>query len=260
MELPPILNSMYVWAIALLLFSAGLAAKTLGIIPTNLIIAIAICAVLDISLKKFYLKREEIRFPYSAVISGIIIGSIAPFVAPPVVIVVASIIAICSKIFIRHKGNHIFNPAVIGLLVALGIFSLQDEWWGAIGYKAFGVVLPVTLLLILANYKAAKLKIAIPYLAAIALLFYFSGLVKIVPFSAVGLLAFANVLPFYFAFIMLSEPKTSPYDANQQVVFGIGAAILVFAMNFAHVKYAFLIALLISNLIYFGYRNRSYLS
>src|SRR3990167_7169267 len=139
MELRQYWNNMYVWAIALLLLVAGLASKTLGILPTNLFAAIIVCAGLDVLLKKFYLKRSEIKFPYSAVVTGIIIGSIISFNAPLLVILLASVVAILSKFFIRLKGMHIFNPATLGLLVALAIFSLADEWWAAIGFNAFGV-------------------------------------------------------------------------------------------------------------------------
>ena len=257
MEFKTLFNSMYVWAILLLLLTAGLASRTLGILPTNLFVAIIVCAGLDILLKKFYLKRTEIKFPFSAVVTGIIIGSIISFNAPITVILLASIVAILSKFFIRLKGMHIFNPATLGLLVALAIFSLADEWWAAIGFNAFGVALPVTLILILACYKSAKLKIALPFLAVVALLYHFSGLVPISSFTAAGLLTFIGVLPFYFAFIMLSEPKTSPYSSNQQIVFGVLLAGLLFAAEFSHVKYAFLITLLMANFAYFAYRTYS---
>ncbi len=255
MDLRQYWGNMYVWAIDLLLLVAILASYTLQILPTNLIAAIIVCAGLDVLLKKFYLKRPEIKFPFSAIVTGIIIGSIISFNASLVVILLASVVAILSKFFIRLKGMHIFNPAVTGLLVALAVFSLADEWWAAIGFNAFGIVLPVTFLLIFANHKAAKLKVALPFLAVIAVLYYFTGFVPISSFTVTGLLAFVNILPFYFAFIMLTEPKTSPYGTNQQIIFGVSLAVLLVAAEFGRVPYSFFVTLLIGNLGYSIYRN-----
>ena len=74
------------------------------------------------------------------------------------------------------------------------------------------------------------------------------------PITAVGLLNFFTSLPFYFAFIMLSEPKTSPNAPKEQVAFGVAVAILIFVLD-AHIKYSFLVALLAGNLAYAAYRN-----
>ena len=253
--LPEYFKSMYVAAIALLLLLAAVASYKLRTFPGSLLIAILACSVLDLLIARFFLKRKGPRFPYSGFISGTIIGSIAPMNAPAAAILVAAAIAIASKYVIRLKGRHIFNPATLGLLVSLWLFGLGDVWWAAASIVwVAGFAVPLTLLLIVANYQAGKLRASIPFLVATAILYAATQFIS-VPFTAAGLLTFFSSLPFYFAFIMLSEPKTSPNAPREQLIFGISVAVLVFALEYVHVKYAFFIALLAGNLAYSAYRT-----
>ena len=247
-------KSMYFWAITLLLFCAIVSSYAIHTFPTNLLVAIAACSLLDVAVKLLFLKKEP-RFPASAFISGIIIGSIAPSNASVAAIFVAAAVAIASKYLIRLKGRHIFNPATLGLLVSLSLFKLGDEWWAASALFSFaGFAVPVTLLLVIANYKADKLKVSIPFLAVTAGLYAATQLFKN-PLTAAGLFSLFTSLPFYFAFIMLSEPKTSPHTAKEQVLFGVSVAIAYFLLDFNRVRFPFFIALLAGNLVYALHRS-----
>ncbi len=251
------LKSMYVVTVVLLLLLAAVASYKQGTFPGSLLIAIFACCILDLLAARLFLKRKGFRFPSSGFISGAIIGSIAPMNAPAAAILVASAIAIASKYAIRLNGRHIFNPATLGLLVSLWLFRLGDVWWAASSIVwVAGFAVPLTLLLIVANYQAGKLRVSIPFLAATAILYAATQFVT-VPFTAAGLFIFFSSLPFYFAFIMLSEPKTSPNAPREQLIFGVSVAVLVFALEHAHVKYAFFIALLAGNLAYAAYRSYS---
>ncbi|MBI3037356.1 RnfABCDGE type electron transport complex subunit D [Candidatus Woesearchaeota archaeon] len=252
--LPEYFKSMYAVTGALLLLLAAVASYNLKVFPTGILIAIAACSLLDVVVKVAFLKKP-VTFPSSAVISGTIIGSIAPMNAPAAAILVAAAIAIASKYAIRLKGHHIFNPATLGLLVSLFVFGLGDVWWAAeAGIRISDFFLPLTLFLIIANYTAGKLMAAIPFLLATSALYAITQFVA-VPFTASGLLSFFTSMPFYFAFIMLSEPKTSPYPPGQQVVFGIAVAVVYFLLDFSHVRFPFFIALLLGNLAYSVHRN-----
>ena len=251
------LKSMYIVTVVLLLLLAAVASYKLRTFPGSLLIAILACSVLDLLIARFFLKRKGSKFPYSGFISGTIIGSIAPMNAPATAILVAAAIAIASKYVIRLKGRHIFNPATLGLLVSLWLFGLGDVWWAAASIVwVAGFAVPLTLLLIVANYQAGKLRASIPFLVATVILYAATQFIS-VPFTATatGLLTFFSSLPFYFAFIMLSEPKTSPNAPREQLIFGISVAVLVFALEYVHVKYPFFIALLAANLAYSLYRS-----
>lgn len=248
------LRSMYFWAVTLLLLCAAVSSYALRVFPANLLAAIAACLLLDETIKGLLLKKG-FKFSASAAITGIIIGSVAPLNAPVAAILAASAVAIISKYVIRIKGMHIFNPATLGLLVSLFAFRLGDMWWAAAaGISVLGFAVPLTLTLIVANYKADKLKVAILFLLATALLYAATGFVR-VPFTASGILTFAGTMPYYFAFIMLSEPKTSPYEPGQQVIFGMAVAVVYFLLDFSHARFPFFIALLAGNLAYSLHRS-----
>lgn len=248
--------SMYPVTCFLLLLLAAVASYNLRAFPMPLFAAIAACALLDLAVKKLFLKREP-RFPSSAVITGIIIGSIAPFDSPLHVVIAASVVAIASKYLLRIKGRHVFNPATLGLLVALSLFRLGDVWWAAAGISFSGFAIPLTLILIIASYMAGKLKVAIPFLIIAAVLYAATEFAN-APLTAAGMLSFFASMPYYFAFIMLSEPKTSPNTPLEQIAFGVAVAILVFALGYSHVKYAFFTALLAANLAYSVYRSSAF--
>ncbi|MBS3055062.1 MAG: RnfABCDGE type electron transport complex subunit D [Candidatus Aenigmarchaeota archaeon] len=246
--------SMYTWAIIFLSLLVVVASYIYRTFPLNIFIAVITTSVLDVLLKKFFLKRA-ISFPSSAIITGLIIGSIAPINSSFLVVLLASFVAILSKYLIRIKGSHIFNPATLGLLVSLFAFSLGDEWWAAIGFNYLGYTLTLTPLLILPNFKARKLAVSIPFLVIVGLLYYFTGFITISSNSVQGIVSFLVAMPYYFGFIMVSEPKTSPFKTKQQVAFGLFVGILTFVLSFYSIKFALFIALLIGNLIYFLYRN-----
>lgn len=232
--------------------------------PVNLVVAVLVASVLDVAIKRLWLKRTP-AIPLSAIITGLIIGSVSVN-APVVGTVIAATLAILSKFVIRLKGSHIFNPAVFGVVIsqvvnpaahsAVAHGSLQVvEGFGVGGLTVNIWLVP---LLILANWRAKKLWISIPFLAATAILYYFTRLANLTSLNTQGLLSFLEVLPYYFAFIIVSEPKTTPYVKKEQVAFGIGIAILsvlpllIFGF-YSHV--VALVALLLGNLIYATYRE-----
>lgn len=252
--LPACFKSMYVVTAALLLLLAAVASYNMRVFPANLLMAIASCSLLDAAISKLFLKIR-FKFPASAFITGIIIGSIAPLNAPVGAVLVAAAVAIISKYVVRLKGRHIFNPATLGLLVSLSLFGLGDVWWAAAaGITVLGFSVQLMPILVFASYTAGKLKASIPFLLAVAVLYAATGFVSM-PLTVSGILAFVSSMPYYFAFIMLSEPKTSPYAPREQLIFGTSAAVLVFALEHAHVKYPFFIALLAGNLAYSLHRS-----
>ncbi len=247
-------NSMYVWAIVTLTIIAALASYTLSIIPTNFILAVILSCVIDIVVKKVVLKKD-LKFPQSAFITGLIIGSVGLLDLNILYVVIACFVAIGSKHIIRLKGKHIFNPAALGLLISLVLLNTGETWWATSSFILFGLAIPLTIFLVFANYKADKLKIAIPAIILFAVLYFLEGYLKL-SFTAAGILNAIAVIPLFFIFIMLSEPKTSPYFWKEQVVFAIGVVGLDLVLEYIRISHPFFIALLAGNLVYALYRYR----
>ncbi len=236
-------NYVYVWVIIALSILAAVGIYFNGTKALyTLLVAVATATVLDLVIKK--IKKESLAFPYSAVISGLIVGSIVSFEDSLLIPLVAAIIAILSKHVIRFKAYHPLNPATFGLLASFLLFSKFDSWWASVPY-----LIPFLLII---SWKIRKLWISFTFLIAFAALVYFTGNIRLQSFTD-----FLS-LPYYFTFIMVTEPKTTPSVRNQQIVFGISLAVLLFLLTFVFkLPYAIFISLLLMNLGYFVYRIRS---
>lgn len=229
-------------------------------LPANVIAAVITASVLDITLKQLWLKRK-FTLPLSAIITGLIIGLVTPMGTNTLAVVIPSVLAIFSKYFFRLKGSHIFNPAVFGVVTSILLFSsiASHAPAGAAGHMAseaniggFAVNPILVPLLLYASYTARKLWLSIPNLITSALLYVLSGLAT--------LNSMVSVLPYFFSFIIASEPKTTPNSTSHQRIFGISIAILPFlpfliGKSYNHI--GALVSLLIGNLVYGIYRTRS---
>ena len=118
---------MHLWTIALVSILVVVSSYTMRVVPVSLILAVILCAVLEMLVRRLYL-RHPFKMPWSGLITGLIIGSVAPVNVPLALVAVAAAIAILSKFFIQYKSSNIFNPATLGLIIALPLFALGDEW------------------------------------------------------------------------------------------------------------------------------------
>lgn len=163
-------SSMYVWAIVLLSILAVISSYTLHTFPLALIFAVAASGAMEMLVNGYHLKHE-FKIPYSGLITGLIIGSVAPINAPILLVVIASLAAVISKFFIQYRSTNVFNPATLGLIIALPIFGLGDEWWIAGNYNVYNVAIALTPILIILAYEARRLPTALSFIAVSFLLY-----------------------------------------------------------------------------------------
>jgi Na+-translocating ferredoxin:NAD+ oxidoreductase RnfD subunit len=139
--------------------------------------------------------------------------------------------------------------------VGLAAFSLGDEWWVAVTHGFFGYAIALTPLLFVPNYMARRWKTSLPFLGISAAILYLTQFSSVSISSIESSLAFSMALPFYFAFIMLSEPRTSPFRSKEQLVYGSLMAVAVFAFAYFGSPYFMLASLLTGNAAYAIYRT-----
>ena len=245
---------MYVITIILFIAFVAVSSYDLGKIPYALITAIVFTSIVEVAVTKFYLKQSP-KIPFSAIITGFIIGSVAPINASILLVVIASVIAILSKYFIKIKSTNVFNPATLGLLIALAIFGVGDEWWAASSYNVYGLLISFTPLFIISAYETRR---AISGLSFVVITFVMglilgkSGNLE----SITYLLTVLFSINYLFAFVMVADPKTSPHKNSLQVVFGGSIAIISALLTVYGIPYPLLISLLFGNLAYGAYRSR----
>ncbi len=250
------ISSMHLWAISLLLIISAISSYTLGIIPYSLLIAIAAALATEIALVKFYL-RAKLKLPLSAIITGLLIGMIAPQNAPALLVITASFVAVLSKFIVKVKHNPVFNPAALGLIIALVAFHTGDVWWASSSYNLSGTIISLAPLFAVAAYLSRRITAGLTFIiASIIIGIIMSGSLSL---SASGLISAIFSANYLFGMIMVGDPKTSPISNRGQMAYGIIITALLFAAGYSGIPYPFLISLLAANLIFMLYRNRHFI-
>ena len=204
----------------------------------SVIAAILTASTLDLGIKKYW-RKENLKIPKSAIISGFFVSTILEQSTPLITIIAAAAIAILSKHIISWQGKHIFNPANFGMLSAILFLQASHGWWASIS--------PIAILL------------------GLVVVWRFERFHQVIPFLCVYYLAnfiFSRTLPtldftlLFFTFFMFIEPKTSPSNRNARIVYGALAGIIVFAATIFFPLYSIFAGLAIANILGFFVVNK----
>ena len=167
-----------------------------------------------------------------------------------------------AKFGLQYQGKAIFNPIAFSIvsvtLLSFVVPSIHDPelvWAGLrANFTVSGFVLPVSLLMMVVSIignvrRIRRLPLALSYLGTAFLL-------QLVLDASISWLTFATATLFMGALAVV-EPRTSPVKRNQQIVYGVLAALLY--VGFAHFKLpsAAMLSLCVANLGYFAYRWRA---
>ncbi len=134
----------------------------------------------------------------------------------------AGLIAMASKYIVAWQRKHIFNPTAFALVVTAFTLGQSAGWWIANNW-----MLPLVIIggvLIVRKIKRFDLVISF-FLASIAttLIFSFRGHIALPEIIR----QYIFILPtFFFAFIMLTEPFTTPPTKKWQMVYGALVGVL----------------------------------
>ena len=214
-----------------------------GILNTGVAMITAI--LLDVII--FILQSRKKLFSDGGAITGLIIALVLGSSTPGHIIAGTTVIAIVSKHLFRINKKPIFNPAALGLLVSIFLFSSGQSWWGAFTELP---VWSVAFLLIggfLVTERINKFPQVLAFLGSYFVLLLIMG------YYDVGQAGDALRIPFinsalFLAFFMVTDPPTSPGKYKDQIWFGIITAIvsIIIYLLFGGLSYL-LIGLLVAN-------------
>lgn len=213
------------------------------------------------------IKRQELRIPYSGIISGLILALIIDPTASwwQILVIAAAVTGI--KDFIRPTGSHIFNPAASGLMVGFLLFGLNPSWWGPSPY-GFGLFHPADLAVAISVFSLAYVSLwrYKRYFNVVSFLVV-SIVLQIVLLSTSPVNAFQALInpgSLFFALVMLPEPMTTPSNKIRQALFGVFVAVfnigVIYLMAnglipaFNNFPDTSLVALLLANLLFFKFK------
>ena len=176
-------------------------------------------------------------FSDSAVITGLIIAFVLGSGQGLFIYVLASVLAIVSKYVVRIQKRHIFNPAAFGIFSAILLFSATTQWKGT--YQWY-IILPAGLYF---AYRIHKLGLLAGYAVTALSLWGVQALLE-----HVNILYIFGYFSYFFIFIMLIEPKTTPIRKAGKILFGGIVALVIFIFTEAGLGFDVeLLSLLIGN-------------
>jgi Na+-transporting NADH:ubiquinone oxidoreductase subunit NqrB len=143
----------------------------------------------------------------------------------------AAVIAISAKFLLRVNGKHVFNPANLGVIVALvllpGAWVSPGQWGNDVALAGWFVALGG-----LVTQRARRWDISWVFLAAWLGLVAMRVLWLGQPWT-IFLHQFTNGGLLLFAFFMISDPMTIPNRRSARIGYAILVAALAFAWQFA---------------------------
>lgn len=184
-----------------------------------------------------YLKEREIILTESSIVTGLIIGLVLSSSGKWWFLALAALLAISSKHIIRFHNRHFFNPAAFGMLAAVFFFGVSTEWKGS---YLWYIIVPFGIYI---SFKIKKLELVAGYFIASLVLFGGQAIIQ-----GVHIFNILGYLNYFFIFIMLVEPMTTPMTRFGKIIFGSGAGTLIFILYALGVKEAELLALACFNL------------
>ncbi len=155
-------------------------------------------SVLDVIFT--HIKSKRVYLPFSALVSGLIIGLILDYSQGLFPLLIAVFAAFISKHFIKIKSHHIFNPAAFGLFASSILFHFSISWWSVITVKIYALPL-IFLLPVLKRLR--RLHIPLIFLGGMFIYLILTIGVQ----SAFLLMSDGSLL--FFALVMLTEPMTT---------------------------------------------------
>ncbi len=142
----------------------------------------------------------------------------------------AAALAISSKFMLRANGKHLFNPANLGVVVALaslpGTWVSPGQWGGGVVLAAWFVALGA-----LVTQRARRWDISWMFLAAWATLIA-ARIVWLGQPWTILVHQFQNGALLLFAFFMISDPMTIPNRRSTRVGYAITVALCAFCWQF----------------------------
>jgi Na+-translocating ferredoxin:NAD+ oxidoreductase RnfD subunit len=193
-------------------------------------------------------RKKTWDFPSGAVLTAMIVAMVLRAQEPWYVVTITAVAAILSKYIFRTRSANVFNPAALAIIASFYVFHTGQSWWGALPD-----VFPILKVVLLAAGvfiadRVNKMPLVLTFLGAYFTLFTITAFVGN-PLSVAEIFRTPDFeAALYFAFIILTDPPTSPAKYPDQIVCGLIVAGVSYAFfEWAGVVYYLLAGVLAGN-------------
>jgi Na+-translocating ferredoxin:NAD+ oxidoreductase RnfD subunit len=212
----------------------------------GLLSAVVIAGAVDTAIIR--LKKQAWEFPSGAVLTAMITSMVLRAQEPWYVVAITSVAAILSKYLFRSRHANVFNPAALAIIASFYVFHTGQSWWGALTEVP---LLMQSILLaagIFITDRVNKMPLVLAFLGTYFLLFTVTAFVGNPRWVSEIYRSPDLEAALFFAFIILTDPPTSPAKYPDQIVCGVLVAAVSFAFfEWAGVVYYLLAGVLVGN-------------
>lgn len=230
-----------------ILLAIAMPGQTLQVAGPGLAIATIAAAVVDAVILR--IRKKDWEFPSGAVLTAMIVVMVLRAQEPWYVTTITSVVAVLSKYVFRLRTANVFNPAALAIIGSFYWFHAGQSWWGALPeVTPLAQVVLVAAGVYIAD-RVNKMPLVLAFLGSYFLLFTVTAFVSDPQWVAEIFRAPDVEAALFFAFIILTDPPTSPAKYPDQIVCGIIVAVVSYVFfEWAGVVYYLLAGLMVGNI------------
>jgi Na+-translocating ferredoxin:NAD+ oxidoreductase RnfD subunit len=193
-------------------------------------------------------RKKVWEFPSGALLTTMIVAMVLRAQEPWWVTTITSVAAILSKYLFRSRHANVFNPAALAIIASFYVFHTGQSWWGALTEVPLAAQLVLVLAGLFITDRINKMPLVLAFLGTYFLLFTLTAFVS-EPRRVAEVFRPPDIeAVLFFAFIILTDPPTSPAKYPDQMVCGAIVAVVSYAFfEWAGVVYYLLAGVLAGN-------------
>jgi Na+-translocating ferredoxin:NAD+ oxidoreductase RnfD subunit len=173
--------------------------------------------------------KKAWEFPSGAVLTAMIVAMVLRAQEPWYVVTVTSVIAILSKYIFRSRAANVFNPAALAIVATFYVFHTGQSWWGALTEVTPLAQVALLVTGVFITDRVNKMPLVLTFLGTHFLLFTVTAFISD-PRPVAEVFRPPDLeAALFFAFIILTDPPTSPAKYPDQIACGVIVAAVSYA-------------------------------
>jgi len=229
-----------------LLIAIALPTEGMALVLPGLLSSVLLAGTADLLILRWRNQRWE--FPSGAILTALIVAMVLSPHQPWYFGAVTALIGVVSKYLIRTRSANVFNPAALALVATFYVFDTGQDWWGALPELSPLAIAALIAAGVFITDRVNKMPLVLSFLGVYYLLFTIAAFTGN-PAHVVEIYRAPDLhAVLFFAFIILTDPPTSPVKYRPQVVCGALVAIVGFAVfEWVGAAYYLLAGVLVGN-------------
>jgi Na+-translocating ferredoxin:NAD+ oxidoreductase RnfD subunit len=216
-------------------------------VAPGMLSAILFAGIVDVAVLRA--RKGVWEFPSGAVLTAMIVAMVLRAQEPWHVTSITAVLAVLSKYLLRSKSANVFNPAALAIVITFYLFHTGQSWWGALPEVNPWAQSALLIGGVFITDRVNKMPLVLTFLGAYFLLFTGAAFLGD-PGHVAEIFRPPDVeAALFFAFVILTDPPTSPAKYPDQIVFGVIVAAVGFGFfEWVGSVYYLLAGVLVGNL------------